>query len=78
MEDTHELTELIRHMTSANLISRFESNLDSQSEKIDAMKESQETKIEALRDTVDKNYKILFWVVGVASGVISLAIIFGG
>lgn len=69
-KETHELVELIRDMASANIISRLES-------KMDAMKESQDTKLDELGKTVDKNYRILFWVVGVASGVISLAIIFG-
>ena len=70
-ENTHELLELIRNMASANIISRLES-------KMDAMKESQDTKLDELEKTVDKNYKFLFWVVGIVGAAITIAIALSG
>ena len=70
-ENTRELPELIRNMASANIISRLES-------KMDAMKESQDTKLDELEKTVDKNYKFLFWVVGIVGAAITIAIALSG
>ena len=64
--DVHYVIQSIREMAAANLITRFESKLDSLNAKIDAHHESLAAKLEAQ----NSKFTWMQWVIGIGVGVL--------
>ena len=60
--DAHVFTKLVEDMASANLIHRFESKLEAQNAKLDALK-----------DEVHSKYTHIQWTIGLGLGLIAAA-----
>jgi len=69
-DDANEITELISNMASANIVSRFESKLDTSNTRLESKIDIQNSRI----DAQNSKYNVLIWVIGAGVVILSTVI----